>query len=249
MNRKWKAVLIVSLIGNASIFYIGIKALEYRAHINEYLDRYTYVVDELGQRDRYAEENKSLKSDTLIPGRVVFIGTQVTENWALDRYFPGYMTINRGVSPQKVSGFVLRFRPDVIDLGPLAVIIEVSSYNFRSNNSVKAIQDYVACMAELAAIHGIKPLPATIIPPCKDSVDLGDYSIMDSIFVFNTWLKEYCIKSGFDLIDFNGALSDDEGYLRVELASSPIDPNEKGYQRMSEVVIDALENMTRSMSK
>jgi lysophospholipase L1-like esterase len=249
MNKKWKTVLIVSLIGNAFIIYVGIKALEYRAHINEYLDRYTYVVDELGQRGAYAEENVPLKSDSLVSGRVVFVGTQVTTNWDLDRYFPGYEVINRGVSPQKVSGFLLRFRPDVMELGPEAVVIEVSSYNFRSYNNVKAIEDYVACMVELAAVHGIQPLPATIIPPCRDSVDLDDYSIMDSILVYNNWLKEYCMRSGFDLVDFNQALSDDDGFLRVELAASPIDPNEKGYQLMTDVVIEALENISRFRTK
>ena len=240
MSKKWKVVLVVSLIGNMSIFYVAVKALEYRAHINEYLDRYTYVVNELGRRNRYAEENESLQSDTLIPDRVIFFGTQVTENWDLKRYFPDYTAINRGVSPQKVSGFLLRFRPDIIELGAQAVIIEVSSYNFRSNNTVKAIQDYVASMTELASLHGIEPLPATIIPPCRDSVDLEDYAILDSISVFNFWLRDFCRENGFGLVDFNEVLSGDDGYLQPEFAAGPIDPNEKGYQRLSEAVMGVL---------
>jgi lysophospholipase L1-like esterase len=241
MSRKWRIVLILSLAANLCVVYVAIKALEYRAHINEFLDKYTNVVNDFSGRDRYAGENSKLVSDSLIPGRVVFLGTQVTELWDLRKYFPQYEPVNRGVSGQRVSGFLLRFRPDVIELGPGAVVIEVSSYNFRPYSSVREIEDYVACMAELAAFNGIRPLPATIIPILKDSLIENDYHLLDSLALFNEWLRAYCAKKGYDYIDFNAALADKDGFLRPDYSSAAIDLNEQGYDQISRATREVLE--------
>ncbi len=233
MKRKLKIVLVISLLVNVSIVYVAIKTLEYRSHINEWLEKYNKVVDEFSGRPIFADSNKSLASDTTISGRLVFIGSQVTAEWDLKQNFPDYDVVNRGIPGQRVSGFVLRFRPDVIDLGPEAVIIEVSSYNLRETTSIKEIYDYDISLVELASVNGIRPLPATMIPPCRDSFDLGDYRIMDSIKVFNNLLIEYCNQNGYEFIDFNGLLSDVDGFLTLEYASGAVDLNKAGYELIS----------------
>jgi len=241
MNKKWKIILILSLIGNLFIVYVAIKALEYRAHINEFLDKYTYVVNEFSRRDRYTNDNKALISDTLVPGRVVFLGTQVTERWNLKKYFPDFETINRGIFGQRVSGFLLRFRPDVIDLYPRAVVIEVSSYNFRPESSVREIEEYTASMIDLARANGITPIPTTVIPPVKDSSVWGNYYLVDSLGIYNRWLKDYCAGKDIDCADFNSALSDSGGYLPDGLAAGAIDLNEEGYKIISDVAAPVIE--------
>jgi len=245
MKKGWKIFLIISLLGNLTILYVGMKALEYRAHINEFLDKYTYVVNEFSRRDRYAGENKSLISDELVENRVVFLGSQVTENWNLTENFPEYETVNRGVSYQRVSGFLLRFRPDVIELHPGAVLIEISSYNFRPESSVKEIEDYAACMADLAKANGIEPYLTTIIPPCQDSADLGEYSIMDSLAAFNSWVKEYCGRNNLEFVDFNRAVAGSAGFLSPQFTSGAIDLNREGYRVISLAAREILGKINR----
>jgi lysophospholipase L1-like esterase len=245
MNRKWKIILILSLLGNVAIFYVAIKALEYRAHINEYLDKYIYVVSEFSQRNRYADENKLYKTESQIPKRLVFFGTQLTENWPVENLFPNYETINRGVTGQRVSGFLLRFRPDVIELRPKAVIIEAASFDFRQQNSVKEIEDYFACLCELAQFHNIIPLPTTVIPPVRDIgiPDLGNYALLDSISLFNDWLKSYCRDHDVKCLDFNKQVALDDGYLSPDLSTGEIGLNEKGYSIISDMVIKSIETI------
>ena len=89
MTKKWRLVLLVSLIGNLTIAYVAYKAYDYRSSINYWLDKYLYVVDEFSGRARYESTNGALKSDTIVPGRIVFLGTQVIEEWPLAEYFPG----------------------------------------------------------------------------------------------------------------------------------------------------------------
>jgi lysophospholipase L1-like esterase len=242
MSKKWKIILIISLLGNLAIFYVAVKALEYRAHINEYLDKYTYIVQEFSRREKYAEADKKLISKGPAKNRIVFIGTQITENWDVQKYFPKYEAVNRGILGQRVSGFLLRFRPDVIELNPEAVVIEFSSFDFRQQNNVKEFEDYVACMAELAAYHQIKPLATTVIPPCQGVIDLGDYSIIDSLAEFNNWLREYCRENNFDFVDFNKIVSGQNGYLTPELSTGVIGLNEEGYKRISKAVLQVLDS-------
>jgi len=236
VNKFWKTILFVSILCNLTIVYVAIKALEYRAHINEFLDKYTYVVNEFSRRDRYHDENRPLRADTTVPGRIVLFGSQVIENWPQDKLPAGFEFINRGVSAQRASGFLLRFQPDVIELAPEAVVIEISSYNLRPESSVKEICDYTAGVAELALFHGIRPIPATMIPPCKDSVVPSEYQIMDSIALYNNWLKEYCAARSIAFIDLNKAFSDSDGFMVRKYAAAAIDPNDAGYAGISELL-------------
>ena len=72
------------------------------------------------------------------------------EEWPLANYFPGDETINRGVTGQRLAGFLLRFRPDVAELKPQYVVIEVGSYNFRPNTDPRENFDYVVTLAEVS---------------------------------------------------------------------------------------------------
>jgi len=244
MNRKWKIILVISLLGNLTIAYVGYKALEYRDHINYFLNKYTQVVDEFSGREVYERANESLRTDYPVDSRIVFIGTQLIQNWDLGRYFPEYEAINRGISGQLVAGFPLRFRPDVIELSPQAVVIEVSSYNFRPNNSVKRIQDYVADMAELAWANSIVPVLTTVIPPRSDySVfEHEDYAVKDSVVLYNQWLVSYSSANSFKYAEFYQTVAGDDGFLRTDLSVSRVDLNQHGYELISQVVREILQD-------
>ncbi len=238
MSGKWRIILILSLLGNLAVVYVANKALEYRAHINHFLDKYTRVVAEFSAHEVYHEANIPLQADTTVPGRVVFIGSQVTRNWDLDRYFPGYEAINRGIVGQRAAGFVLRFRSDVIALHPQAVVIEISSYNLRPTVSIEEVTEYVAMMVDLAEVHGIGPILMTITPPTTgfQVEDYPEYQVRDSVVLFNTWLKGYADEENLPLVDGFAVLTDSNGYLDSAYASSRVDLNEQGYAAVSELV-------------
>ena len=247
MTPRWRFVLLVSLIGTLTVAYVGYKAWEYRNHINFWLDKYMYVVDEFSERDQFAAANIPLRSDTLVDRRIVFFGTQVTANWPLEKYFSDFQAINRGVDGQRAAGFLLRFRPDVIELHPEAVVIEVSSYNFRPNTTAKEMFDYVASMAELARANGIQPIITTAIPPRSDYVvdEHEDYRVRDTVAAYSAWLETYAASHGFALADWRRAVADSNGFLRPELSVSKVDLNEQGYEAISRTVRAALERLEK----
>lgn len=247
MNKNKNRIFILSLILNISIFYVAYKAIEYRSHINHFLDKYTNIVNEFSGRHYFQEENNKLLKQDNAGNRVVLFGTQVISNWKISDKTSTFEFINRGLPHQRLAGYLLRFKPDVIDLNPKYVIIEVSSYNFRSQHTVKEIQDYVSSIAELAKYHGIEPILTTVIPLREDANDSLEniedylyYPVMDSLQFYNNWLKSYATQNNFIYIDFNKILSDKNGYLRYEYSSSLLDLNKKGYEIISQKLFDLL---------
>ena len=57
------------------------------------------------------------------PERVVFFGDSHIGGWHLYEYFPGKPYVNRGIGGQTTAQMLVRFREDVIDLKPRAVLI------------------------------------------------------------------------------------------------------------------------------
>ena len=245
MKRIWKIVLIVSLLANLGVIYVARKALEYRGHINEWLDKYVSVVEEFSGRQYYQDDDERLKSDTLMPNRVVFFGTQLIKNWDLKTSFPDFDAINRGIPGQRAAGMLLRFRPDVIELHPRVVVLEVSSYNLRVPESLAEIQDYFVSMVDLARQNSIVPVALSMMPILADSAFVFEndaYKIADSIISYNTWLTGYCRDNKIALIDIFSALKDPQGFLNPEYARDAINPNPIGYGIISDSVRIALDS-------
>lgn len=246
MSKFWRVIFALSLIGNLFVFYVAMKAIEYRTHINFFLDKYLTVVSEFSRRSYFEEENWSLASDTTIPNRVVFFGTQVTERWPVDSLFaPEYEAVNRGIYGQRVAGMLLRFIPDVVALSPAAVVIEVSSYNFRPENTIGEVEDYVRSMCQLARANRIDPILTTTVPFRNRNYDLEGYSLTDSVAIYNTWIREAAKEEKIPLVDFNRILADSAGYLPDSLSFDDIDPNPAGYAVMTSATKQALAEVAR----
>jgi len=245
MKPRLKMLLVVSLLANLAIVYVGYKAWTYRSNINYWLNRYNHAVAEFSKRDVHADSNADLSNPNQDKKRVVFFGTQVTSNWPIEELFPSYETIDRGADSQWVAGYLLRFRSDVIELEPAAVVIEISSYNFRPNQSSQEIREYTMSMIDLAVANGIVPIPATIIPPTQDySVyELPDFAVKDTVLAFSAWLTDYAQQRNLEVADFRAAVADETGFLRADYAVGQVDLNRAGYEAISVDVGRILEGL------
>jgi hypothetical protein len=75
---------------------------------------------------RYGDANATLPPPERGERRVVFLGDSITDLWddaGYGGFFPGKPYINRGISSQTTPQMLVRFRRDVIELKPRAVII------------------------------------------------------------------------------------------------------------------------------
>lgn len=235
-SRTLKIVLTVSLLLNLGAIYVGIKAWEYRTHINHFLNKYTRVVHEFAARDVHLKANRRLAADSTVAGRVVFVGTQVTVNWPLEENFPQFEAVNRGVFGQRLAGFPLRFYSDVIELSPEAVVVEISSFQFRPQYSIEENLEWTLTMIDLAEANEILPIIPTVIPPRAGTVldEAEDYRVADSVEVFNRQLRRVLASRDLPVCDFAAVMTDSEGGLTVDLSRTAVDINEKGYSVMAE---------------
>lgn len=243
MKSYLKTVLIISLALNAIGVFVAFRAIGYRRNVNYYLDKYTNLVSEFSGRSGYEAENKMLVSEVQVQNRLVFMGSQITENWDLDHYFDEFEAINRGISGQRLAGYLLRFMPDVIELKPKAAIIEFSSYNFRPQNSLDELKDYIVSIAALARHNEIEPVLTTVIPVRQELGMVASYSVSDSLAKFNSWLVEYCRKNEYHLVDFSEALSNDRGFLAEEFSIDNTHLTEAGYDQISWAMLRILERL------
>ena len=134
----------------------------------------------------------------------MFFGDSITDNWSKPEYggfFPGMRYVNRGIGGQTTAQMLLRFRADVLELDPLAVVILAGTNDIAGNSgpvTLDQVQDSLTSMAELARAHGIKVVLASLLPVSDDKQDANGQPITrtrqrptQTIRELNRWLATY----------------------------------------------------------
>jgi lysophospholipase L1-like esterase len=208
--------------------------------------RVRVYMDDFGQLSRFRAANAKLKPPAAGEKRVVFFGDSITENWPFAASLPGKPYVNRGIGGQTTSQLLVRFRADVIALGPTVVVILAGTNDIAGNTgpiSLEEIEGNFATMVELARAHGIRVVLSSVIP-VHNYTPASDLTFPrrppDQIAALNKWLKDYAATSGCVYLDYAAAMSDDKGLLRRELAEDGLHPNAAGYAIMAPLVEQAI---------
>lgn len=194
---------------------------------------------------RYREANRALPPAAASDQRVVFMGDSITDAWQQPRFggfFPGKPYIDRGISGQTTPQMLLRFRRDVIDLKPKAVLILAGTNDIAGNTgplSDEEIQGNLASMSQLAHANHIKVVLASVTPvgayhtAAPRGVPQTTTRPMARIKALNDWMKAYAAANGDTYLDYFSAMTDDTGMMRSELTEDDLHPNAKGYAIMA----------------
>jgi lysophospholipase L1-like esterase/catechol 2,3-dioxygenase-like lactoylglutathione lyase family enzyme len=215
--------------------------------LKEQLERMTKAAKDRDQLARYAEANRQVRPPAPGEPRVVFLGDSITDGWKLDRFFPGKPYINRGISGQITGQMLGRFKADVIDLKPNAVVILAGTNDIARGVDDAAIENNLEMMYTLAKAHGIRMLLASILPISdyhKDEnprYEMSKQRPPERIVGLNRWIKAFCESKGLTYVDYYSALVDEKGFLPADLANDGLHPNDKGREKMAQVAAAALE--------
>lgn len=182
----------------------------------------------------YQSANAALGVPTPGEQRVVFIGDSITELWNLTSYFgKGY--VNRGLSGQTTGQVLLRFRQDVIGIGATHALILAGINDIGAMAGYEPEQEIIGnllTMCEMAAVHEIKPILATLLPTSNYHAQTPPRTTthpLSRITAINSLIKV----SGWQVLDYYTALLDGAGFLRSDCSSDDLHPNALGYSLMS----------------
>ncbi len=196
---------------------------------------------------KYEKENEQLKKIN-DPNRVVFMGNSITEGWSnFDKdFFIKNPFVNRGISGQTTPQMLVRFKPDVVNLNPKAVVILAGINDIAGNTgpiSLKNTAENIISMAEIAKANNIKVYICSTLPaidfPWSPGLEPGP-----KVIKLNTILKDYCIKNNITYVDYFYSMADDEGGLKVPeytTADDLVHPNLAGYKVMEKIILSELE--------
>lgn len=189
---------------------------------------------------RYEEANKTVQ----VPARVVFMGNSITDGWWSNDslYFKNNRYVGRGIGGQVSSQMLVRFRADVINLKPKAVVILAGTNDIAQNNGVISLENTfgnIVSMAELAKANGIAVVLCSVMP-ASDFKWRPGLEPAGKIIKLNRMIKEYADKNGLAYVDYHTALADEEGGLPAKYSEDGVHPTLEGYKVMENLLAPAL---------
>ena len=191
---------------------------------------------------RYEKLNAEVLASGVRPD-VVFMGNSITQNWA--KYHPDFFKENnfvgRGIGGQTTSHMLVRFRRDVIELNPRAVVIMAGINDIALNNGKithENILNNIKSMCELAKLHKIKVILCSVTPAAKFRWRPNvDFVPGDEIIRLNVMIKEYCKANKIPYVDYHSQLVDAEKGLAEKYQKDSAHPNAVCYTEVLEPTV------------
>ncbi|NDV66619.1 GDSL-type esterase/lipase family protein [Bacteroides sp. 224] len=183
---------------------------------------------------RYAADNAKEHK------KVVFIGNSITEGWVRVNpdFFAANNYIGRGIGGQTSPQLLLRFRQDVLNLHPKAVVINIGINDIAENTGEYNMQytlDCIQSMAELADYNGIKVILSSVLPAIEFGWRKDVTDVPQKVDALNAKIKAYSEEKGFAYIDYNTPMRDENGGLIKEYGRDTVHPNKEGYNVMEKI--------------
>lgn len=199
---------------------------------------------------RYASRNAELPVPDKKEKRVVFIGNSITEGWVRIRpdFFKSNNYIGRGIGGQTSPQLLSRFRQDVIDLKPKAVVINIGTNDVAENTGTYDAEftlGNIKSMAELAKANGIKVILSSVTPagqyPWRKEIE----NVPDKIQALNKGIEAYAKKNKFAYIDYFSVLCDENRALKQGYGDDGVHPNAEAYEIMEQVAKKIIDKVVK----
>ncbi|RKX27175.1 MAG: hypothetical protein DRP47_06970 [Candidatus Zixiibacteriota bacterium] len=247
MSNLLKIILIGSILLNLFaiwglfhyIMYGGNPILELKRKLTGTSRQSQPAIPRAEEISRIRQEVSEGKTDSL---RVVFFGASITNSWDLDKHFPEFHPVNRGVGGF-VPDLISKYKANVLDLKPRAVVIKICSINIRPTTPSNQLRDAVQMMVQLAQANDIIPIVATMVPSGRPAATIGEFSVVDAVNSFNDWIREYTKTNQLPMIDYAAAIQDNNGFLPRDCSIDPVHVNDKGYDIMAKAARPVIHNV------
>lgn len=207
---------------------------------------FSYAQD-WGGLQRFAAANAELTDPVDGQPRVVLMGDSITEEWLRLRpeFFSSNGYVGRGISGQVSAQMLVRFRQDVIDLHPAAVVINAGTNDVAENQGPYS-EDFtfgnIVSMTELAQANGIAVVLTSVLPAAAFRWRPAITDAADKIAALNVRIKAYAVAKGIPYVDYYTPMvvSDPSRALNPAYSNDGVHPVPAGYKVMEPLVKDAI---------
>ena len=196
---------------------------------------------------RYEKANKELPAPAKKEKRVVFMGNSITEGWVKIRpdFFEENGYIGRGIGGQTSYQFVVRFRPDVINLKPKLVVINAGTNDVAENTGPFDLQNTfgnIVSMVELAKANKIKVILTSVLPAAKFGWNKSIKDAPAKIEALNALIKEYAKKNKIPYVDYyTPMVTGADRALNPAYSKDGVHPTAAGYEVMEALIKPAID--------
>ncbi|MGA7339935.1 MAG: SGNH/GDSL hydrolase family protein [Terracidiphilus sp.] len=216
-------------------------------HTGDYWVKHDHqLLVDFGDLAHFKDADAALGLPAADEDRVVFMGDSITQGWKIEGpagMFPGKAYINRGISGQTSPQMLVRFRQDVIDLKPKAVVILAGTNDIAGNTgpmTLEQSESNLASMADLATANGIRVVLCSVLPSVDFWWNPGQEPA-PKIAVLNAGIRGYAAAKGYVYVDFYSAMKDARGGLPPALSRDGVHPLPAGYAIMTPLVEAGIE--------
>jgi len=194
---------------------------------------------------RYEQANLDLKKAP----RAIFYGNSITDFWVNNDsvFFADNQFVDRGVSGQTTSEMLVRFRQDVINLKPKAVVIMAGINDMAHNNgmiSQKNILGNIISMAELAKVNKIKVILCSVLP-CDRFKWRPELKPAESVKSLNVLIKRYAQDNNIPYLDYYTTMATPDGAMKPELTKDGCHPTLAGYKVMEPLALEIINKVVK----
>ena len=191
-----------------------------------------------GERDAFWKQREKDKA------AIVFVGDSLTGGWKnLAKDFPNLKVANRGVGGDTSRNVLFRFKEDVLDLNPKAIVIEIGNNDLTAMGSPADMLANVTDMLALAQKERPEtPVVLCSIPPSanpKAPVKAPDRNAMNE--GLRTLASEH---KGTHFCDLYAALANADGSPKPEyFAEDKLHMSTSGHARWAELLMPIFEKL------
>ena len=190
--------------------------------------------------NKYKEENLSLGLPKQGENRIVFMGNSITEGWKSlsPNFFLDNNYVNRGIGGETSTQMLLRFRSDVINLKPTAVVILAGINDIAENQGPISIPDIarnIFFMSQLASENNIKVILCSVLP-AYDFPWRPGLNPKDKVISLNDLIQKHAQENSFEYVDYFSSMVDERKGLIKEYGNDEVHPNLEGYKVMESII-------------
>ncbi len=198
---------------------------------------------------KYSAENTIVKAKGKKP-KAVLLGDSITEGWVnTDKaFFEENNLIGRGISGQTSPQTLLRFQPDVVELQPDVVVINIGTNDVAENTGDYdpnfTLGNYKSMIAAGKAA-GIKIILASVLPASSFPWRKEINNVPEKIIALNAAIKKLANDNGLYYLDYFNRLKNAENGLSPDMAKDGVHPTPAGYKIMEAMVLDAINKVSK----